>query len=96
LILTTRPADNDAPDLSGNVLAKVLFGDGVVDVQADPFEVSTLPAVPGSGNEVRPVPPLATARTPVVMEDALVPLDTCTVPFGKVRPSEPLIIIVMV
>jgi hypothetical protein len=41
-MLTTRPAANDVAVLSGKVPAKALFGDGVADVQADPFEVSTL------------------------------------------------------
>jgi hypothetical protein len=58
-MLTTRPADNDAPDLSGKVRAKTSFAGGVADVQADPFEVSTLPDEPGAGKEVVPVPPEA-------------------------------------
>jgi hypothetical protein len=44
-------------ELTALVVAPLKPAAGVDDVQAEPLDVNTLPAVPGEGKELNPVPP---------------------------------------
>jgi hypothetical protein len=64
----------------------VLTVDGVEDVHAEPFEVNTLPVVPG---EVRPVPPAAAGNVPAAKAEEDVEYSALLAAVKVVKPVPP-------